>query len=68
MGQRNGTLAMPGTRRHHLGQQPKHAVAAVACMEKRQHLPLARELHRRRAALAGCSGAEQEVISDFFGM
>src|SRR5262252_3404002 len=61
MGQRNGTLAMPGTRRDHFGQRPEHAVAAIACLEKRQYLSVARGFHRRRAELAGCSGADQEV-------
>src|SRR5215469_12837696 len=65
MGQRNGTLAMPRTRCHHLGQRPEHAAAAVACLEKRQHLSVARGFHRRRAALAGRSGAEPEVTLRF---
>jgi hypothetical protein len=56
---------MPRTRRHHLGERSEYAAAAIACLEKRQHLPLARGFHRRRAELARCSGAEQEVTTAF---
>src|SRR5258705_7177101 len=58
MGEWNGALAVPRSRRRPLGHRPEYAIANGPRVEKGQQLSSAREFHRGRAAPSGGSSAE----------
>ena len=66
MGEWNGALAMPRTRRHHFRHRSEDAIANGSRLEERQYLSVARQFCWRGSVLAARQGACEGVISAYY--